>query len=76
MGLIVQKPLEAKLEEMGTEAAQGHSTQESSKPKPHMHDPHLAEFEGHFEEAPWDNEDNLDEPQELLELGFMSMDTE
>ena len=41
-----------------------------------MHDPHLSEFEGHFEEAPWDNEDNLDEPQELLELGFMSMDTE
>ena len=78
IGHIVQKPLEAKLVEIGTEADQGHSTQESSKTKPHLvHRPELPlEFEGHFEEPPVDNEDNLDEPQELLELGFMSMDTE
>ena len=65
IGHIVQKPLEAKLVEIGTEADQGHSTQESSKPKPHLvHRPELPlEFEGHFEEPPVDNEDNLDEPQ-------------
>jgi hypothetical protein len=75
---IVQKPLETKMVEMGSEADQGHSTQESSTLKPHfVHSPELPlEFQGHFEEPPVDGEDNLDEPQELLELGFMSMDTE
>ena len=75
---FVQKPVTMKLVEKGSKADQGHSTQESSIPLPHFgNEPELpVEFEGHFEEPPVDNEDNLDEPQELLELGFMSMDAE
>jgi len=75
---LVQKPLKATLVEEGTKADQGQSTQVSFKPIPHfVHKPAPpVEFEGHFEHPPVDTENNLDEPQEFLELGFMSIDAE
>jgi len=75
---VVQKPLVVNLVEFGHKTDQGQRTRESSEPIPHFANRPAppSGFEGHFEDPPWDTEDNLGEPQELSELGFTSMDVE